>query len=193
MLYHARGMSETDQELIALCRKGGDRAWERLVDRYERLVFSIPLNYRLSRADAADVAQTTFVILLQSLRGSTEIERLGPWLATVARRHTWRLVERGRRESTSEHENLAEWDLAESAALVGRPDTESVENWEMIEWLHGGLSRISEPCRTLLLALYFDPEQPSYEEVAVRTGRPVGSIGPTRARCLEELRREMTG
>lgn len=186
MLYHARDMDESDRLLIGLCRKGDDRAWERLVDRYERLVFSIPLNYGLSRADAADITQTTFVILLQSLRGSTKIERLGPWLATVARRHTWRLLERGRREGTGEYENLAE-----SAVLIGKPDADSVEHWEMTEWLHNGLSLISEPCRTLLLALYFDPEEPSYEEVAARLGRPVGSIGPTRARCLSDLRKVM--
>jgi RNA polymerase sigma factor (sigma-70 family) len=178
----------TDQELIRLCRKGDVRAWERLVDRYERLVFSIPLNYGLSREDAADIAQLTFTILIQTLDTPTEIERPGPWLATVARRHTWRLMERGRREGTSAYE-----DLAESGTLVGKRDTDSVEHWELTEWLHDGLSRLNEPCRELLQALYFDEEGSSYAEVAARLGRPVGSIGPTRARCLESLRKVMTG
>jgi len=172
--------------LIRLCREGDARAWERLVDRYERLVFSIPLNYGLSREDAADIAQLTFTILIQTLDTPTEIERLGPWLATVTRRHTWRLMDRGRREGTGGRE-----DLAGSAALVGERDVDSVEHWELTEWLHDGLSRVSDSCRELLQALYFDQEGSSYAEVAGRLGRPVGSIGPTRARCLESMRKEM--
>ncbi len=181
-----RAMGESDQELIRLCRKGDAGAWERLATKYERLVFSIPLNYGLSREDAADIAQLTFTILIQTLDTQTEIERLGPWLATVARRHTWRLMDRGRREATSTHE-----DLAESEKLVGKSDGDSVEHWELTEWLHDGLSRVSEPCRELLQALYFDQEGSSYAEVAARLGKPVGSIGPTRARCLENLRKVM--
>ncbi len=188
MVYSILPMGESDQELLRLCRKGDARAWERLADRYERLVFSIPLNYGLSREDAADVAQLTFTILIQTLDTPTEIERLGPWLATVARRHTWRLMDRRRRESTGERE-----DLAESAKLVGKRDADSVEHWELTEWLHDGLSRLNEPCRELLQALYFDEKDSSYANVAARLGRPVGSIGPTRARCLESLRKVMTG
>ncbi len=184
--YSVRAMGESDQELIRLCRKGDAGAWERLATKYERLVFSIPLNYGLSREDAADIAQLTFTILIQTLDTQTEIERLGPWLATVARRHTWRLMDRGRREGTSGRE-----DLAESATLVGKRDADSVEHWELTEWLHDGLSRVSEPCRELLQALYFDQEGSSYAEVAARLGRPIGSIGPTRARCLESMRKEM--
>ncbi len=188
MSYSIPVMGEPDQELLRLCRNGDAGAWERLADRYERLVFSIPLNYGLSREDAADVAQLTFTILIQTLDTPTEIQRLGPWLATVARRHTWRLMDRGRREGTGERE-----DLAESAKLVGKGDAGSVERWELTEWLHDGLSKVSEPCRELLQALYFDEEGSSYAEVAARLGRPVGSIGPTRARCLESLRRVMIG
>lgn len=180
-------MRESDRDLIRLCRKGDARAWERVVDRYERLVFSIPLNYGVSREDAADIVQLTFTIFLQTLETETEIEKLGSWLATVARRHTWRLMERGRREGTNREE-----DLAESAVLVGKAGTESVEHWEITEWLHGGLSLLSEPCRRLLSALYFDETQPSYAEVSERLNIPVGSIGPTRARCLKSLKQALT-
>lgn len=164
------------------CRAGDGRAWERLVDRYERLVFSIPLNYGLAREDATDIAQIVFTILLESLDGSAAPQSLGPWLATVARRHTWRQLDRNRRERTSESE-----DLAGSEVLTGGENP--VEQWELTEWLHHGLSRLGEPCRELLQALYLDPQQPSYAEVAKRLKRPVGSIGPTRARCLKEFRK----
>jgi RNA polymerase sigma factor (sigma-70 family) len=179
-------VSRSDRDLILACRKGDSRAWRAVLDRYERLVFSIPLNYGLSREDAADIAQLTFTILIQSLDTLREDSRLGPWLATVARRHTWRLLERNRREGT-----VQEKDLAESATLLLGKSEESIERWELVEWLNEGLSLISEPCQRLLQALYFDPQQPSYAEVAQRLNMPVGSVGPTRARCLKKLRQAL--
>lgn len=158
-----------------------------MLDKYERLVFSIPLNYGLSREDAADIVQITFSILLQSLDSLDDDSRLGAWLATVARRHTWRMMEKARREGTGK-----ERDVAESAALIGKSGDDSVERWVLIETLHGGLSLLTEQCRKLLLALYFDPRQPSYAEVSERLGMPLGSIGPTRARCLKSLREALT-
>lgn len=181
--YHGRTVYASDRDLILACRKGERGAWETLLNKYERLVFSIPLNYGLSRDDAADVAQITFTILIQSLDSLDNESRLGAWLATVVRRHTWRQMERNRRENTGR-----ERDVAESAVPLGKSGEESIERWELIEWLDQGFYLISDPCRKLLLALYFDPRQPSYAEVADRLGMPVGSIGPTRARCLERLR-----
>jgi RNA polymerase sigma factor (sigma-70 family) len=181
-----RTLSESDRDLILGCREGDSAAWQALLDRYERLVFSIPLNYGLSREDAADIAQLTFSILIQSLDTLREDSSLGAWLATVARRHTWRLMERNRREGTG-----AQRDLAESATLLGRNE-EEIERWELLEWLNEGLSLVSEACRRLLQALYFDPQQPSYAEVAEHLNMPVGSIGPTRARCLKSLRQALT-
>ena len=162
-----------------------------MLNKYERLVYSIPLRYGLSRDDAADIAQITFTILIQSLDGLAEDSRLGPWLATVARRHTWRLLERNRREGASER--LEGTDIAESAVLLGKSDADSIEHWELTEWLDAGLSKINEPCRKLLVALYFQPERSSYAEVAERLGMPVGSIGPSRARCIKRLKQMLNG
>ncbi len=175
-------IEEPDDVLIGRCRRGDRDAWLQIVERYQRLVYSIPLSYRLSPADAADIAQLTFTILIESLDRLEEGSRLGPWLATVARRHTWRLIERSRRETVG-----ADDDLASSFELeaVGNPQ----ERWERMIWLDSGLSRLSEPCRMLLQLLYFSPEEPSYQQVADRLGLAVGSIGPTRARCLDRLRR----
>jgi RNA polymerase sigma factor (sigma-70 family) len=112
-----------------------------------------------------------------------EDSSLGAWLATVARRHTWRLLERKSREGISKH-NV----LTESTTTRASEDTETLEHWELTEWLDRGLSLVGEPCRDLLSALYLDPEQPSYAQVAARLGMAVGSIGPTRTRCLKRLR-----
>jgi RNA polymerase sigma factor (sigma-70 family) len=174
----------TDQELITHCRKGDPEAWEQLLKAYERLVFSIPLSYGLSREEAADITQLTFTALIQSLDSLAPDSRLGPWLATVARRHTWRVLQLQRRQSPDDLEAL---DAA--AALIDRDAETPLERWELVEWLHSGLGRLSERCRTLLIALYFEDGEPGYAEVATRLGLPLGSIGPTRARCLEQLRR----
>jgi RNA polymerase sigma factor (sigma-70 family) len=173
----------TDWELILACRRGDSAAWEQLVDRYERLVYSIPLNWGLSRDDAADVAQHCFIALMDALDAFTPDVRLGGWLATVARRQTWRAHEAGKRTVSAERD-----DALPPALLADTSDGDARKAREQVEWLHGGLANLDERCRGLLLALYFDADQPAYAEVAARLGMPVGSIGPTRARCLARLR-----
>lgn len=179
----------SDRDLILACRKGRTGAWRDLLKKYERLVYSIPLRYGLSREDAADIAQLTFTILIQNLDDLPLDSRLGAWLSTVARRHTWRLLEANRRESARDY--LESADLAENAVLLGRSDSESIEHWELTEYLQRGLARLGKPCRELLIALYFQPEQPSYADISGQMGIPLGSIGPTRARCLKRLRQRL--
>jgi len=179
---------ESDDDLIRACRDGNSRAWELLLDRYERLVYSIPLNYGLSREDAADIVQITFTSLIQSLDTLREDSRLSAWLATVARRQTWQVLARGRRENHEEFDSLAD----SVATLRGDP-SEPLERWELVEWLNQGLAQMPERCRNLLSALYFEPQELSYAEIAARIGMPVGSVGPTRARCLERLRQILQG
>lgn len=175
------GVRGDDGDLILACKRGESRAWDRLVRKYERLVFSIARSYGLSREDAADVSQLTFTILIQSLDSLTEESNVKAWLATVARRHTWRVMEKGRRERPGYGD-----DLADTPWLLG--DEKPSERWELIDWLDNGLSEISEPCQKFLKALYLDASEPSYAEVSERLDMPVGSIGPTRARCLQSLR-----
>ena len=177
-------MLQTDRDLIRACRSGDARAWERLLDKYERLVFSISLNYGLTTDDAADVTQITFTILLQNLNTLPDEIRLASWLATVARRHTWRLLARNRREAVNPGE-----DLAGNEGVGGIVDDR--ERRELAEWLYQGLSLLDERCRQLLLALYFDAEQPSYAQIADDLKMSIGSIGPTRARCLEQMRQNL--
>lgn len=176
--------SPPDRDLIRACRKGKVEAWQSLVDKYERIVYSIPRRYGLSSEDAADVTQLTFTILVESIDKLPEDSKLGGWLTTVARRHTWRLLERNRRQGVDKYAVLGE-----DTPLLA--DGDALESWELAEWLDQGLSRISEACRRLLFALYLDPTQPSYAEVASRLDMAIGSVGPTRLRCLQRLRRAM--
>jgi RNA polymerase sigma factor (sigma-70 family) len=174
---------DLDRDLILGCRNGDVGAWQRLLDRYERLVFSVPRRYGLSREDAADITQLTFTILLQSLDTLSEDSTLGAWLTTVARRHTWRRLDRKRREEAGWYESSSQ-----NILMLVNTDTEDIKRWELTEWLDHGLSLLGKPCRDLLSALYLDPKQPTYAEVAARLGMAVGSVGPTRIRCLKRLR-----
>ncbi len=169
-------------ELLVRCRDGDSSAWEELVGRYERLVFGVALREGLDRDDAADVVQTVFEALLTSLHTIRESERVASWLLVVTRRQVWRLRTRRLREHP-----VSEVDPR--LGLVPGQARDGVEDADRVVDLYEALSHLKAPCRDLLMALYFDPSEPSYEQVALRLGRPVGSIGPSRARCLEHLRR----
>jgi RNA polymerase sigma factor (sigma-70 family) len=178
-------MASSDWELIQACRQGDEQAWQKIVSQYRRLVYSIPLNYGLGEHDAADIFQLTFMMLMQSLDSLHQESHLGGWLATVARRNTWHTLNRHRRENLSYDVVDESFPLPDEAGELER------ERWELLNWLLDGLSRLDETCRALLVGLYFDPAQPSYQQVAARLGLAVGSIGPMRANCLRRLREIM--
>jgi RNA polymerase sigma factor (sigma-70 family) len=164
----------SDLELLNACRAGDPEAWELLVERYERLVFSVALRNGVTREEAADITQMTFIALLESIGKLREEQRVASWLMSVARRLAWRQ----RRHSERERVGLEG---------VIRSD-DAIATWERVAVVHDGLQRLGRACRDLILALYFDPASPSYAAVAERLGRPVGGIGPMRARCLQRLR-----
>ncbi len=177
--------AQSDDDLIQACRQGDIRAWQTVVNKYKRLVFSIPLNYGLSYEDAADITQITFTIMFESLDRFYANARLAPWLATVARRHSWRLMEHYRRESIKEDADLAQ-NLITEIDLTSKKE---MENWALLEWLDQGFSQLDERCGKLLLYLYFSPENYTYAEVAAKLKMPTSSVGPIRARCLKRLKK----
>lgn len=178
-----KSQNSTDPQLIELCRQGREDAWQQLLTRYERLVFSIPLNYGLTRADAADIAQLTFTTLVEHLDRLRPDSNLGGWLATVARRHALHHLRKHKREFLGKEE-----DVAESHFLLNTADSDATSYWERVNWLNQGLDLLDQRCRELLLLLYFSEEQPAYEDVAEQLSLRVGSIGPIRGRCLDRLR-----
>lgn len=171
------GLSAESEELLARCRRGDVGAWDELVQRYQRLVFSVALRNGLGREDAADVTQATFLALLESLDRVRGHDRVAPWLMTVCRRSAWAVRSRAARETP------------DAEAEIDRPDDDDAfGRWEQVTVLHEALDVLGSPCRDLLDALYLDPSEPSYQQVADRLGRRIGGIGPLRARCLERLR-----
>ena len=168
-------VDETDRALIHACRAGDANAWDALVARYERLVFSVALRNGLEREDAADVTQEVFVALLHSLGSLKDDTALASWLMTVARRTAWRTVERNGRARRASADPDAE-------------QQDPVELWTSLATLHDAVTQLGDPCRTLIHQLYLDADEPSYAEIAARMGRSVGGIGPLRGRCLDRLR-----
>lgn len=164
----------TDAALLQQIRAGQGQAWEILIGRYERLVYSVALRNGLALADAMDVTQNTFTIFLESYPTLRSEESLASWLMTVARRQSWRARQRARRE-----------ELVPDVAPAYEPPG---IDWEQAASVHTALHRLGDPCRELLGALFFDPLEPTYTAIARRLGRPVGGLGPLRARCLGRLR-----
>jgi RNA polymerase sigma factor (sigma-70 family) len=170
----AEDTGSTDHELLRRCAAGDERAWDQLVGRYERLVYSVALKNGVSREDAADITQLTFVALLDSIEVLGEDGRLPSWLMTVARRQAWRVRRRTHREQPS-------------PTVFAESDT-APDDYERVAIVHWALARLGTRCRQLIYALFFDPEAPPYAVIADRLHCAIGSIGPQRARCLQRMR-----
>jgi RNA polymerase sigma factor (sigma-70 family) len=180
----ARGSG--DALLVARCLDGDGAAWTELVERHGALVWAVASRARLERADAEDVFQATWTIALEELSRIREPERFAAWIARVARHQTMR-VRRGYGIARRAHERVAA-DLDETRV----PDDE-LERLEERGRVTRALTRLGARCRDLLQLLYYADPRPAYEVVSERLGMRIGSIGPTRARCLQKLERELGG
>lgn len=176
-------------DLLERAAAGDQSAWSRIVDRYAPLVWSVARSFRLSSADAADVHQATWLRLVEQVDSIRDPERLGAWLATTARREALALLRRASRDLPTGDMHLLEPRLDSSAPDHG-PDSEVLRR-ERDEDLWNAIGKLPGNCRNLLRLLLIDPP-PSYAEVSAALDIPVGSIGPTRARCLEHLRRSVS-
>lgn len=157
--------------------RGEQRAWNTLIDRYARLVYSVPRRYRLSEADADDVFQAVWISVHRSLDSLKDHSRLSAWLLTTAHRESWRV---GRKANKYPG-------LDDVIANVAAPEDDQIVAWERQDIVHKGLAELGGKCEKLLRALFLEADEPSYEEIAKRMGMKIGSIGPTRARCFEKL------
>jgi RNA polymerase sigma factor (sigma-70 family) len=182
-----------DAALVQRCRAGDATAWPLLVARYQRLVHTIVRRAGLDEQVAADVFQTVFLRLLQHLPRIADAARLQAWIVTTAKREALLQRRRGRREVVVEPADAraaAGPNEAADGAHAPGPE-EAVERWQQVVRVREALERLDERCRSLLLALFADPP-PGYDALARQLGMPPGSVGPTRGRCLEKLRRSLS-
>ncbi|HEY0868397.1 MAG TPA: sigma-70 family RNA polymerase sigma factor [Fimbriimonas sp.] len=181
------GGYEDLERLVDRCRQGDDRAWGTLVDRFQALVYSIPRRYGLQEDDAADVFQATFQTLLQNLDRIESARALPRWLAVTASRESLRIKRiSGRAESGGDLPLDEILSSEEKSAEAGAIEA------DLAFRLRQGLSEMQEKCRSLLSMLYFE-DGVSYETISDKLSMPIGAIGPTRARCLEKLRKILGG
>jgi RNA polymerase sigma factor (sigma-70 family) len=178
----------TDVELVEACRRGDAGAWEQMVLRFEKLIYTVPFRAGLSADDAADVFQAVFMRLHEHLDALTQPARVHAWLVTTSRRETLKLLhERRRTVPLGSPEGDDEQDEYEQADTGPLPE-ELLEELQLQHRARVALDGLADPCHTLLSLLYGRDEAPPYAELAARLGVPIGSIGPTRARCLGKLR-----
>ncbi len=181
-MWHQWDASAQDHELINTCLAGDETAWASLIQRYRRLIYSIPLRFGMPPAAAEEVFQEVCLILLQKLHTLQDQTRLSAWLVTVTRRACMR---HWRQLPTSA--SLDDW--VDQSLEYDRDLDEEMLVLERRHTLQQALERLDERCRHLLEALFLTDNPPTYEQIARSLDMPEGSIGPTRARCLQKLRR----
>jgi len=173
----------TDVELIGIIRSGGhlrEAAWADMLGRYTPKMYAVARSFAIDEQTAEDLVQTAWLRFLERCGQLRDVSALGPWLCMIVRNEARRLVTRRRTVPVAEG-----WDQ--------RPaDTQSpvagLVAGEQAKALRSAFARLGDDCRQLLTLLMADPPL-SYDELAVALDRPRGSLGPTRQRCLDHLRR----
>lgn len=172
-------------ELVAAAVHGDQQSWNAIVERYAPLVRSIALRYRLSANDVEDVSQTLWLTLVNHLSDLREPRALPGWITTTTRNLVWRALATQRTTvpvDPSHQESVLTLDAVDNGNL-----DEQLLREERRQAIREGLDELPNAQRQLLLLLAQDPPLP-YQEISRRLGIPVGSIGPTRARCMARLR-----
>jgi RNA polymerase sigma factor (sigma-70 family) len=169
--------------LVRLAAGGDKAAWERLVDQYSRLIWAMTRDFRLAEIDAADVVQTTWLRLLEHIGRIEYPERIGSWLATTARHECLRHLAASKRVML-----VGDHDATFGHSPEPQPDVEErLLAGERAQAVREAVSTLPTRSQQLLELLMADPPV-SYTEISDKLGLPIGSIGPTRGRCLERLR-----
>jgi RNA polymerase sigma factor (sigma-70 family) len=186
-----RSAKPDDATLVAGCLRGEGKSWEALVKRYQRLVYTIVRRMGMDEHMAADVFQTVFSRLLTHLPRIGDPSRLQAWIVTTAKREALLQRRRGERTVSMTDDSDAdassnEWDVADPAPQA----EDALDRLQQIERVRQALDRLDPRSRRLMDMLFADEgERTAYLDMAEQLDIAVGSIGPTRARCLAKLRK----
>jgi RNA polymerase sigma factor (sigma-70 family) len=175
-------VQRSDGELIAAVGVGGSvaaAAWQQLVGRHSPRLFAVARSFDLDAATAEDLVQTAWLRLLERAEQLRDHDTIGPWLCAIVRNEARRIVVRRREIPTV-------LDLELRPDPSGDVDARTLED-EQASAVRIAFRRLGEECRQLLRLSLAEPPL-SYDEIAAAIGRPRGSLGPTRRRCLEQLR-----
>jgi RNA polymerase sigma factor (sigma-70 family) len=171
----------TDSELVALSLRGDAFAWEALIKRYRRLIYSVPIRFGFPIADSNDVFQNVCLKLLEHLHELRNDRKVASWLVTTTLRQCIYLKTMKQRDSGTEEEP----DEPEDPAL----NLEELRILaEDLQAMRDAIQELPTRCRTLITLMYLDPKDRTWEEIGAELEIPVPSIGATKLRCLDKLR-----
>lgn len=176
----ARRGYRSDALLVSECLLGTESAWSELIEKYKKLIYSIPVKSGFSADDANEIFQSVCLALLHDLPQLREPKALPAWLIRLTVRKC----------SSYRHDRLVFSEIEPEASIEtsGLPDDE-VQRLEREQIFREALSETSPECERLIRLLFFESPPLSYEAAAAALGRPKGSVGATRMRCLDKLRR----
>jgi len=170
-------------DLVTRAAKGEKQAWDALVERFAPLIWSICRKHRLGDADAEDVGQNVWLQLMNQLGKIRNPAALPGWLATVTRRECLRVMGTTQGPSAAGHAMGAEI-IADEQSGAAEQELLAAERLAALREAFAALP----PSGQRLIALLLEDPPVSYAEISARLGIAVGSIGPTRRRCVDKLR-----
>jgi RNA polymerase sigma factor (sigma-70 family) len=179
----SRETAAEDEKLVQDCLNGDENAWNKLIDKYKRLIYSVPVKYGLSPDDAADIFQNVCVDLFQNLGKVRKIESLRSWLITVA---THKCFHHKKQQKPNVELDAMEQDVAEDLAAAAPQVMAEVEEEQAVR---DAIEKLSPRCAELVKMLFFQQPPLPYIEVAQKLGLATGSIGFIRGRCLNRLQK----
>jgi RNA polymerase sigma factor (sigma-70 family) len=183
----SKHLSWTDTRLVQECVAGNEEAWSALIDKYKRLIFSIPIKYGLTSDEATDIFQNVCLELLSALPKLREPKALPKWIMQVTAHKCLRQKRHDQRfeSSDDETEHTPEASIPAAAESVVH---EAEEEHNLREAIGG----MPDRCRHLVEMLFFEEPARPYKEIAERLGIATGSIGFIRQRCLDKLRKRLS-
>jgi RNA polymerase sigma factor (sigma-70 family) len=174
-----------DRRLVAECVKGDEEAWSVLVEKYKRLIYSIPVKYGFSPDEATDIFQAVCLELLSELPKLRKPEALPKWIIQVTSHKCFHGKKEKQRTDTVDSN-----DDAFDRSTPARAE-QILQEAEDEQKLRQVIATLPERCRELIRMLFFDEPARPYEQVARTLGIATGSIGFIRQRCLEKLRKSL--
>lgn len=176
----------SDERLVAECLAGNETAWSALIDKYKRLIYSIPVKYRASPEDAADIFQAVCLELFSELPRLRNVDSLRSWLITVATHKCLHWKRKKGPIAEGEPDELA------SEAAAGGTALQLYEEAEREQILREAVQLLPPRCQEMIRLLFYETPALPYVEVARRLGLATGSIGFIRGRCLKKLEQTLT-
>lgn len=173
--------------LVERLQRQDEAAWRTFIDQYGRLIYAVGARLGLTEDERDDMFQNTCVACVRAIERLRDPAKLSGWLYGVAYRQGVDLLRR-RSDAVSTDDALPGGEVAD-ALLVEAEAQDRLERLEDVGRLHDALALLEERCRRLLTAVYLEEPKPSYGVISERESMPIGSIGPTRARCMEKLQK----